>query len=89
MIMKKFSTIVLGVVLTVGLSACDNRSLPERIHPTYAGPNGECMEWDDEPCDSDPFDSDDDDIHLPKPSKKPSPRPMQTAFQPRPKTTRR
>lgn len=27
-----------------------------QAHPTHAGPNGECIESDDEPCDSDPFD---------------------------------
>lgn len=28
-------------------------------HPTHGGPNGECIERDDEPCDDDPFDLDD------------------------------
>lgn len=86
--MKKYLGILVAPILATGLAACDDRSLPERIHPTYAGPNGECMEWDDEPCDSDPFDTDDNDVHLPKPSKKPSPRPMLTAKQPAPKRTR-
>lgn len=62
-------------------------------HPTHAGPNGECLEQDDEPCDEDPHDLDDMteyDKHgytkapSPKVSKKPT-----TKTSPRPATTRR
>lgn len=64
-------------------------------HPTHQGPNGECIEFDDEPCDDDPFDLDDwsESYHKTPVVKKPSPRPMLTANQPKatpkPKTTRR
>lgn len=47
-------------------------------HPTHAGPGGECVEFDDEPCDQDPFDLDDldgDGVKVPslKPAVKVSP----------------
>jgi hypothetical protein len=64
-------------------------------HPTHQGPNGECIEFDDEPCDDDPFDLDDwyESTHKTPAVKKQSPRPMLTANQPKatpkPKTTRR
>jgi hypothetical protein len=85
--MKKLLTTaaLLGVILTG--SACDRQPTPEQLRPTYAGPNGECMEADDEPCDDDPFDTDEDDIHLPTPAVRTSPRPMMTANQPVPVKT--
>lgn len=86
---KTLATAVAAVLVAGALTACDPKPTPEQLHPTYGGPSGECIEWDHEPCDDDPFDTDDDDIHLPKPSKKPTPRPMQTANQPKPRTTRR
>lgn len=55
-------------------------------HPTHAGPNGECVEWDDEPCDDDPFDLDDlreAKIKVTSPAAKPKPSPSPTA-KPRP-----
>lgn len=77
------------IIVAIGLVGCDKVGTPTQLHPTHAGPNGECVEWDEEPCDDDPFDNDDADIHLPKPTKKASPRPMLTARQPAPKTTKR
>lgn len=82
--MKRYLTgLALAGLLLTG-AACDKRATPEQLRPTYGGLNGECMEADDEPCDDDPFDTDDSDIHLPKPTKKASPRPMMTANQPAP-----
>lgn len=58
-----------GLVVGVLLSGCSSgpqlepKKTYEQIwieaHPTHAGPNGECVERDDEPCDDDPFDLDD------------------------------
>lgn len=48
------------VVVLVLLAACSSTptSVPQQIHPTH-GVDGRCYEWDDEPCDDDPFDLDD------------------------------
>lgn len=63
---KSIATVTLAAVLTFG-AACETRS-PQEVHPTHGGPGGECIEWDDEPCDDDPFDADDDDgVKPPKP----------------------
>lgn len=72
-----------AIVLSSLLTGCDRAATPEQLRPTY-GVDGQCFEADDEPCDDDPFDTDDGDIHLPKPSKKATPRPMITANQPAP-----
>lgn len=56
-------------------------------HPTYTGDAGECIEWDGEPCDEDPFDTDDMtewDKHNMSASPKVTPRPMKTGLQPAP-----
>ena len=58
-----------GIIAMVLLSGCaptgpvEQVKSPKQIwieaHPTHAGPNGECIEFDDEPCDDDPFDTND------------------------------
>lgn len=58
-----------AVVIVLGMTGCSSgpRLNPPKTHeqiwidahPTHAGPNGECIEFDDEPCDSDPHDLDD------------------------------
>lgn len=93
-----------GVVafgLILGLAACAEGAVPDRTpqqvwidaHPTRQGPDGQCIEFDDEPCDDDPYDLDDwfESFHKTPAAKKPSPRPMLTANQPKPtpKTTKR
>lgn len=78
---------LMAVVLAGGLAACNDKDprTPGQVwiddHPTHVGPNGECIEFDDEPCDADPFDLDDlldgPDRKSPsgkKPSTKPAPR---------------
>lgn len=71
------------VLLLATMGACETRA-PEEVRPTHAGPSGECVEWDGEPCDEDPFDTDDDsDVVVPVPPKPKVP----TA--PKPPTTRR
>lgn len=86
--------------LLIGLSmaACQSSGpvkTPQQVwieaHPTHTGPNGECIEFDDEPCDADPYDLDDwfESYNKTPAVKKTSPRPMQTARQPAPKTTKR
>jgi hypothetical protein len=77
------------LVLTVATVACEARPLKSReqlwqeAHPTQTGQDGQCIEFDGEDCDSDPFDLDDL-YESAKPSKRPSSRPMQTANQPKP-----
>lgn len=96
---------LMGVVaLGITLTACAPKGpvepykSPEQVwieaHPTHAGDAGECIEFDGELCDDDPYDLDDlteVDSHktpgVSKPSARPSPRPVKTAAQP--KTTRR
>lgn len=77
-----------AILLATLLTGCDQVGTPAQIHPTHAGPNGECVEWDDEPCDDDPFDTDDlvEDSHK-KASPKPAPQP--SPAKPRTVTTRR
>lgn len=90
--MKKLTIAAALVAVVMGTGAkCSDKPTPEQLRPTYAGPNGECMEADDELCDEDPFDTDDDDIHLPTPAVRTSARPMVTANQgkPSPKASRR
>lgn len=78
-----------AMVAAVALVGCDQVGTPAQIHPTHAGPNGECVEWDDEPCDDDPFDTDDLVELWPtkKSSSKPAPQP--SPAKPRTATTRR
>jgi hypothetical protein len=93
---------VLAFGLIVGLAACAESVTPDKTpqqvwidaHPTHLGPNGECIEFDDEPCDDDPYDLEDwyESYHKTPAAKKPSPRPMQTGYQVKPspaKTTKR
>lgn len=88
----------LAVVLGLALGGCTSQpeGPSERqqwidAHPTHAGPNGECVEDDGELCDDDPFDLDDlyESKGVPVSSRKPSPRPMLTANQPKPKASTR
>jgi hypothetical protein len=59
-------------------------------HPTHSDERGLCREFDDEPCDEDPYDLDDffelDATKTKAPSAKPKPK---TTPVPKPKTTRR
>lgn len=71
------------LVAVFALAGCDLSSPPAgQVHPTQAGPNGECVEWDGELCDDDPFDLDDlFESHKTtgptrRPAVKPSPRPQ-------------
>lgn len=88
---------MMALFLTTGCEGNNPRDTWIDTHPTHAGPNGECIEADGEPCDDDPYDLDDlfesdgkPKLPTVKPaSKRPSPKPMQTAFQPKPRTTRR
>jgi hypothetical protein len=93
--MKKTIALAALVLLTAGTVGCAPKGPVEPIksprqiwieaHPTHLGPNGECIEFDDEPCDADPFDTDDmTEYDKHGYSKKPSPRPMKTASQPKP-----
>jgi hypothetical protein len=80
--------------LIMGLAACAESVTPDRTpqqvwidaHPTHQGPKGECIEFDGELCDDDPYDLDDwyESYHKTPAVKKPSPRPMQTANQGKP-----
>lgn len=85
-----------AAVIILSLAACapvDDRT-PGQIwiseHPTHAGPNGECIEFDNEPCDADPFDLDDllEGPDRVKVSKKPSPKTVKPSSRPSPKRTR-
>lgn len=56
------------------------RDLWIEAHPTSVGDAGECIEFDGEPCDDDPFDLDDmTEYDKHGYSKKPSPKPVKTA----------
>jgi hypothetical protein len=98
---KNLASGALAFGLILGLAACAESVTPNRspqqvwidAHPTYPGDDGQCIEFDGEVCDDDPFDLDDmaKYPHL-LPSSKPvpsAPRPMQTAKQPAPKPTKR
>lgn len=89
---------LMGVVaLGIALAACapsgpvepvrSRRDLWIEAHPTYAGPNGECIEADDEPCDDDPFDLDDLVEYDRHASKAPSPKVSKPKASTRPKTS--
>lgn len=61
-----FSVATIVALLLTGCSSGPRLDPPKtheqiwiEAHPTHAGPNGECIEADDEPCDSDPHDLDD------------------------------
>lgn len=92
MVKKTLTAVTMLAVLT----ACAPTGPVEQIkspkdlwieaHPTHAGPNGECLEFDDEPCDEDPFDLDDmTEYDKHGYSKKLTPKPKTT---PKPKVTR-
>lgn len=95
--MKVKLLIAAGVL--VSLTACaptgpvepvkSPRDLWIEAHPTSIGDAGECIEFDGEECDDDPYDLDDM-FELDKPSKRPvkSPAPRWSGG-PKPKTTRR
>lgn len=91
-----------GVTLALILSGCSSgpqiapHKTHEQIwidaHPTHAGPNGECVEFDGEPCDADPHDL--DDLREARVHRSPSPSPKvvkpssKPAVKPSPKRTR-
>ncbi len=93
---KNLTSGALAFGLILGLAACAESVTPDQTpqqvwinaHPTHTGPNRECIEFDDEPCDDDPYDLDDwfEVYHKTPAVKKPSPRPMLTANQPKPGT---
>lgn len=70
--MKKYVTAGMLTLILTTAGACDLRS-PEQVRPTHGGPGGECIEFDDEPCDDDPFDTDDDGV-IKVPKRKPTKR---------------
>lgn len=79
-------TLLVGAVILTGCEAKPVKSREQiwiEAHPTQGGQDGQCIEFDGEDCDDDPFDLNDLYKSL-QPSKKPTPRPMQTANQPRP-----
>lgn len=90
--------IVVAFVLAMSLVGCAPSGpvkTPQQVwieaHPTHLNERGECIEADDELCDEDPHDLEDfyeEQAKKRGESKKPSPKPMQTAFQPKPKRTR-
>lgn len=80
----------IGLTL-VGCAPSGPVKTPQQVwieaHPTHLNERGECIEADDELCDEDPHDLEDFYEEQAKKrggSKKPSPRPMQTAYQPKP-----
>lgn len=90
-----------AVCLAIILTGCapkgpvEQQKTPQQVwidaHPTHVGDKGQCVEFDDEPCDDDPYDLDDwyESFNKTKaPAKKPSPRPMLTANQPKPSAKR-
>lgn len=91
----------MAIFLVAALLGCtpkgpvEQQKTPQQIwvdaHPTHTNDKGECIEFDDEPCDDDPYDLDDwsESYHKTPAAKKTTPRPMLTANQPKPKTTRR
>lgn len=92
---KNLASGALAFGLILGLAACAESVTPGKTpqqvwidaHPTTLNGDGECIEFDGEPCDDDPYDLDDwyESFHGTKaPSKKPTPRPMLTANQPKP-----
>lgn len=97
--MKLNKNLVSGALafgLILGLAACAETVTPDKTpqqvwiesHPTTVNSDGECIEFDGEPCDDDPYDLDDwsEKYHGTPVSRRPTPRPMQTAFQPKPST---
>lgn len=87
-------------MIVLALAACAPTGPVEQIkspkdlwieaHPTHAGPNGECIEFDDEPCDADPFDTDDmTEYDKHGYSKKPTPRVVKSTPAVKPKPTPR
>lgn len=89
--------VLAAAIIVAALAGCaptgptEPQKTPQQIwieaHPTHLNDRGECIEFDDEPCDEDPYDLDDwyESFNKTKaPSKKPSPKPMKTAFQPKP-----
>lgn len=90
---KNLASGALAFGLIVGLAACAEGMpgrTPQQVwidaHPTTLSDDGECMEFDGEPCDDDPYDLDDwyESYHKTPAVKKQSPRPMLTANQPKP-----
>lgn len=85
---------VLAFGLIVALAACAESTGPTKTpqqvwidaHPTSVGDSSQCIEFDGEPCDEDPYDLDDwfEEFHKTPAVKKESPRPMKTASQPKP-----
>lgn len=71
--MNKHVTAGALVLLLATMGACETRT-PEQLRPTHGGWSGECLEWDGEPCDDDPFDTDDDHPVWVPGSPKPSPK---------------
>lgn len=80
------TTLVTGVMALFLTTGCESHS-SERTwidtHPTHAGLNGECVEYDGEPCDDDPHDLDDLFEGSKLSSKKPSPAPVRRTPAPR------
>lgn len=91
-----FSAVAIVLVMTACSSTPDEIYKPkthEQIwidaHPTHAGPNGECIEFDDEPCDSDPHDLDDLREARVHRTASPSPKVIKTSSKPAVKPSRR
>lgn len=98
--MKLATAGIAAASLAIVLSGCAPKGPVEPVkspkqvwieaHPTHAGPNGQCIEFDDEPCDEDPFDLDDmDEYDKHGYSKKPSPKATRPKTSPKPATTKR
>lgn len=89
---KNLASGALAFGLILGLAACAESVKPGKTpqqvwidtHPTTLNGDGECVEFDGEPCDDDPYDLDDwyELYHKTPAVKKQSPRPMLTANQP-------
>lgn len=88
-----------AVALALAVAACapsgpvepikSPRQLWIEAHPTHAGPNGECVEADDELCDEDPHDLDDmDEYDKHGYSKAASPKPSRSKIKPTPAPAR-
>lgn len=76
------AVLAFAVVMLIMSAAGCGKASPAQINPTY-GVNGQCFEADHEPCDDDPFDTDDwfeSDHKKPtaSPKAKPKPTPVKT-----------
>lgn len=80
---KNLTSGIAAFGLILALAACAETVTPDRspqqvwidTHPTHLGSDGECIEFDGEPCDDDPFDWFDA-YHNGVPSTKSSPKPL-------------